>query len=85
LALLNSCLGAYNANPEIMEPERDVPVQLFYHLTCPKTFLEFTADEGADAHCQAGAERLALARICNWLDDTPGAPDQHTRTGDQNR
>jgi hypothetical protein len=59
--------------------------QLFDHLTCPKTFLEFTADEGADAHCQAGAERLALARICNWLDDTLGAPDQHTRTGDQNR
>ena len=25
--------------------------QLFDHLTCPKTFLEFTADEGADAHC----------------------------------
>jgi len=59
--------------------------QLFDHLTCPKTFLEFTADEGADANCQAGAERLALARICNWLDDTLGAPDQHTRTGDQNR
>jgi len=74
LALLNSCLEAYNANPEIMEPERDVPVQLFYHLTCPKTFLEFTADEGADAHCQVGAERLALARIYNWLDDTLDAP-----------
>ena len=59
--------------------------QLFDYLTCPKTFLKFTADEGADAHCQACAERPALARICNWLDDTLGAPDQHTRTGDQNR
>ena len=47
--------------------------QLFDHLTCPKTFLEFTADEGADTHCHVGAERLALARICNWLDDTLGA------------
>jgi len=61
--------------------------QLFDHLTCPKTFLEFTADEGADAHCQAGAERLALAlaRICNWLDDTSAprisTPAPATRTG----
>jgi hypothetical protein len=55
--------------------------QLFDHLTCPKTFLEFTADEGADAHCQVGAERLALARIYNWLDDTldaPVSPRQHS-------
>ena len=47
--------------------------QLFDHLTSPKTFLEFTADEGADAHCHVGAQRLALARIINWLDDTLGA------------
>ncbi|GAA2273460.1 alpha/beta fold hydrolase [Kitasatospora cystarginea] len=44
--------------------------QLYDELTCPKTLLEFTADEGADAHCQAGAQKLALARIYNWLDDT---------------
>ncbi|MER7771695.1 alpha/beta fold hydrolase [Kitasatospora sp. NPDC096140] len=43
------------------------------HLTCPKTLLEFTAEEGADAHCQAGAQRLALARIYDWLDDTLAA------------
>jgi alpha-beta hydrolase superfamily lysophospholipase len=43
---------------------------LFDHLTCPKTFLEFTAEEGADLHCQVGAERLAMGRIYNWLDDT---------------
>jgi alpha-beta hydrolase superfamily lysophospholipase len=48
---------------------------LFDHLTCPKTFLEFTAEEGADAHCQVGAQRLALARIYNWLDDTLGTQD----------
>lgn len=46
------------------------PRELFDHLTCRKTFLQFTAEEGADAHCQVGAERLALARICDWLDDT---------------
>jgi hypothetical protein len=42
--------------------------KLFDHLTCPKTFLQFTEEEGADEHCQAGAQRLAMARVCNWLD-----------------
>jgi hypothetical protein len=53
--------------------------RLSYHLTCPKTILDFTADEGADAHCQVGAERLALARIYNRLDDTLDAvsPRRH--------
>jgi hypothetical protein len=51
----------------------DQPRQLFDHLTCDKTLLEFTASEGAEAHCQVGAQRLALARIYNWLDDTLGA------------
>jgi alpha-beta hydrolase superfamily lysophospholipase len=46
------------------------PRQLFDHLTCRKTFLQFTVEEGADAHCQVGAQRLALARVCDWLDDT---------------
>ncbi|MER0483741.1 alpha/beta fold hydrolase [Streptomyces sp. Edi2] len=45
------------------------PELLHEHLTCPKTLLEFTAGQGADAHCQAGAQRLAFARIYDWLDD----------------
>ncbi|MFB7502970.1 hypothetical protein [Streptomyces broussonetiae] len=44
--------------------------QLYDHLTCPKTLIEFTAEEGADAHCRAGAQRLALARVYDRLDDT---------------
>jgi pimeloyl-ACP methyl ester carboxylesterase len=46
------------------------PRLLFDHLTCPKTLLAFTEAEGAGAHCQAGAQRLAFARIYDWLDDT---------------
>ncbi|MFI5979629.1 alpha/beta fold hydrolase [Streptomyces sp. NPDC051555] len=46
------------------------PEALYEHLTCEKTFLSFTAEEGADAHCQAGAQRLAFARIYDWLDRT---------------
>lgn len=46
------------------------PQQLFEHLTGPKTLLEFTAEQGADAHCHIGAQRLAMARIFDWLDET---------------
>ncbi|WP_433246262.1 alpha/beta hydrolase family protein [Streptosporangium sp. CA-135522] len=45
------------------------PELLYEHLTCPKTLLEFTAEQGAEAHCQAGAQRLAYARVYDWLDD----------------
>jgi alpha-beta hydrolase superfamily lysophospholipase len=44
--------------------------QLFDHLTCPKAILKFTAAEGAGAHCEVGAGRLAYARIYDWLDET---------------
>ncbi|WP_279579479.1 alpha/beta fold hydrolase [Fodinicola feengrottensis] len=46
------------------------PQQLFDHLTGPKTMLRFTAEEGADAHCHVGAQRLATGRIYDWLDAT---------------
>lgn len=45
------------------------PEQLYDHLTCPKTLMVFTAEEGAGAHCHPGAMRLSLARIYDWLDD----------------
>jgi hypothetical protein len=46
------------------------PQALYDRLTCPKTLLRFTEDEGAGAHCQAGASRLAFARIYDWLGET---------------
>jgi pimeloyl-ACP methyl ester carboxylesterase len=46
------------------------PQELFDHLNCPKTLLRFTNAEGAGAHSQFGAQRLAYARIYDWLDDT---------------
>ncbi|MFJ3231526.1 alpha/beta fold hydrolase [Streptomyces sp. NPDC086787] len=46
------------------------PEQLYDHLTCPKTLMVFTTEEGAGAHCHPGAIRLATARIYDWLDDT---------------
>lgn len=46
------------------------PRRLAAHLTAPKTLLTFTAEEGADAHCHVGAQRLAAGRIYDWLDRT---------------
>ena len=42
------------------------PEMLFDHLTCQKALLDFTAAEGAGAHCQSGAQRLAFGRIYDW-------------------
>ncbi len=61
----------------VLDAEEDLylkgqPDILFQHLTCPKTMIRFTSAEGAGAHCQCGADRLANARIFDWLDDTFG-------------
>jgi hypothetical protein len=34
--------------------------------------IRLTIEEGAGAHCQVGADRLAAARIYDWLDNTFG-------------
>ncbi|MCC5578858.1 hypothetical protein IMZ11_24840 [Microtetraspora sp. AC03309] len=33
------------------------------------TLLTFTEGQGADAHCRSGGQRLAFARVYDWLDD----------------
>jgi pimeloyl-ACP methyl ester carboxylesterase len=38
-------------------------------LACPKDYLRFTADEGAEEHCQFGALSLFHQRVFDWLDD----------------
>jgi pimeloyl-ACP methyl ester carboxylesterase len=38
-------------------------------LTCPKEYLRFTAEEGAEEHCQFGAMSLFHQRIFDWLDE----------------
>jgi len=49
------------------------PQALYDHLTCKKTLMTFTEAEGAGAHCQVGAGRLAFGRIFDWLDETLAA------------
>ncbi len=38
--------------------------------------LQFTDSEGAGAHCQVGAGRMAFARIYDWLDRTFGLVEE---------
>lgn len=61
----------------VCEAEGDIffkgqPQELLDHLTCPKTLMRFTESEGAGAHCQVGAGRLAFSRMYDWLDQLFG-------------
>jgi len=43
--------------------------QLVDAMTCEKTYVHFTAAEGAGDHCEQGARALYHARSFAWLDD----------------
>ncbi|MDD4179251.1 MAG: prolyl oligopeptidase family serine peptidase, partial [Candidatus Margulisbacteria bacterium] len=52
------------------EGDQDLPGQskrLYDALRCPKEYLLFTRDEGAEEHCQMGAAMISNERIFNWL------------------
>jgi len=58
----------------ILDSENDQLVSgqasvLFDSLRCPKDYIMFTEEEGADQHCQMGAILVSNERIFNWLDD----------------
>jgi len=44
--------------------------QLYDALTCKKTLISFSAQEGARLHCQEGARLLGNQRIFDWIDET---------------
>ena len=60
----------------IVDSDKEMPVfqgqaqQIYDHLTCPKTYMLFTAAEAAGPHCQSGALLLSTQRIFDWLDKT---------------
>lgn len=43
--------------------------QLASKLTCPVTLLRFTAEEGADGHCEPTATGLRGERVFDWLEE----------------
>jgi pimeloyl-ACP methyl ester carboxylesterase len=44
------------------------PMMLYEALTCAKTLLRFTAEDGAEEHCQFGALLLCNHQMFSWLD-----------------
>jgi pimeloyl-ACP methyl ester carboxylesterase len=48
---------------------RGQPEQVFDTLRSPKTFARFTAEDGAENHCQSGALAYKDEVVFNWLDD----------------
>ncbi len=51
-----------------LAPMQEQAQRLYDHLSCPKTYMYFTAAEGAGLHCQLGAFQLSSQRIYDWLD-----------------
>ena len=45
------------------------PRRMYDALVSPKTFFEFTSDDGAENHCQSGALAYKDEVVFNWLDD----------------
>lgn len=57
----------------VLEAEKDEsfpgqPKQVYDSLTCPKNYILFTKEEGAEEHCHISALSLANQRIFDWLD-----------------
>jgi hypothetical protein len=52
--------------------------ELFDKLQGPKRLVAFTADEGADRHCEPMARSLLEQRMFDWLDETLAAPPAAT-------
>jgi alpha-beta hydrolase superfamily lysophospholipase len=52
---------------DTMMPNQAKP--LFDAIKAPKTFMEFSKAEGAQLHCQVGAQLRSAQRICDWLDE----------------
>jgi hypothetical protein len=46
--------------------------ELYELLSCPKTLVQFTAEEGANWHCEPLATGLRNVRIFDWLDEQFG-------------
>jgi pimeloyl-ACP methyl ester carboxylesterase len=42
---------------------------VFRALSCPKEYVLFTSEEGAEEHCQVGAMSLFHQHIFDWLDE----------------
>jgi esterase/lipase len=56
-----------DAEEDKMMPGQAKP--LYDALTCEKSFMLFTSEEGAGEHCECGAKLLSNERILAWIDE----------------
>ncbi|WP_167858477.1 alpha/beta hydrolase family protein [Methylobacterium nonmethylotrophicum] len=59
----------------VMEAESDIfftgqPERVYDELEAPKTLVRFTAEDGAENHCQSGALSYKDEVVFNWIDAT---------------
>jgi hypothetical protein len=59
----------------VLEADRDMffhgqPQQIYDALQVPKQLVRFTAEDGAENHCQSGALAYKDEVVFNWLDET---------------
>jgi len=59
----------------VLEAEGDMffvnqPQQIYDALQVPKKLFRFTSEDGAENHCQSGAEAYLHEVVFNWLDET---------------
>jgi hypothetical protein len=58
----------------VLEAENDdsfpgQPKKVYDGLRSPKKYILFTQEEGAEEHCQSGANALSNQRIFDWVDE----------------
>ena len=54
------------------------PKKVYDAIKCPKKYVLFTAEEGAEDHCQVAALSLSNQRIFDWLDEVFKNSIDHT-------
>jgi hypothetical protein len=78
---LKDCIDKIKCRMLVVDSENDPEFRgqalaLFEALKSPKEYICFTAREGAEEHCQAGAPMISNERIFDWLDATLGGVRQ---------
>ena len=69
---LSGCVKNITCDMLILDSQNDAlvgnqAIVLFDSLQCPKEYILFTEEEGADEHCQMGAVLVSNERIFSWL------------------
>ncbi|WP_260600249.1 alpha/beta hydrolase family protein [Sphingomonas endolithica] len=71
---LKDVIGQIQCPTMVMEADGDIffkgqPQKVFDELNVPKVFARFTAEDGAENHCQSGALAYKDEVVFNWIDD----------------